>query len=128
MNPGYLGRSELPEAKILARKFVTLFTLCRDLLSKSKHYDWGLRAIKSVLNVAGAFKRSDTHLSEEALLMRALRDFNLPKIIAADLPIFFGLLGDLFPRITVERKRDMDFEKCIEKTCVSNEMKLYPEP
>jgi len=44
------------------------------------HYDWGLRAIKSVLVVAGGFKRSELTISESALLMRALRDFNIPKI------------------------------------------------
>ena len=130
MNPGYLGRAELPEglkalfrpitvvvpdlelicenmlmaegfvdAKVLAKKFVTLYALCKDLLSKQLHYDWGLRAIKSVLVVAGVFKRNEPEVSELALLMRALRDFNLPKIAFADLDIFFGLLGDLFPKI-----------------------------
>ena len=89
MNPGYLGRSELPEglkalfrpitvvvpdlelicenmlmaerfihAKSLAKKCVTLYLVCKDLLLKSDHYDWGLRAIKSVLVVAGGFKRA----------------------------------------------------------------------
>ena len=101
-------------AKILSLKFVTLYTLCKDLLSKSDHYDWGLRAIKSVLVVAGTFKRAEPEISEDALLYRALRDFNLPKIIAADLEIFFGLLGDLFPGVVIERKRDMNFEKIIE--------------
>jgi len=146
MNPGYLGRSELPEAikslfrpitvvvpdmelicenmlmaegfihaKVLAKKFISLYELCRDLLSKSYHYDWGLRAVKSVLIVAGTFKRADPDIPEDALLMRALRDFNLPKIIAADLSIFYGLLGDLFPGIEIPRKRDFDFEHKIEE-------------
>lgn len=155
MNPGYLGRSELPEglkalfrpitvmvpdfemisenclmaqgfesAKILAKKFVVLYSLCADLLSKQMHYDWGLRAIKSVLVVAGQFKRADKDMSELQLLKRALRDFNTPKIVKDDNPIFFGLIEDLFPKIDVERKRNMDFEKLIINACAQvNEKK-----
>lgn len=157
MNPGYLGRAELPEglktlfrpitvvvpdlelicenmlmaegfvdSKVLAKKFTTLYFLCRDLLSKAAHYDWGLRAIKSVLVVAGAFKRAEPELLEQALLMRALRDFNLPKIVAEDLEIFFGLLSDLFPGIDPPRKRDMKFEGVIESVAKGNG--LFPEP
>jgi len=81
------------EAKLLARKFITLYTLCRELLSKQDHYDWGLRAIKSVLVVAGKLKRDDRQRPEEQVLMRALRDFNMPKVVTDDIPVFIGLIG-----------------------------------
>ena len=70
------------EGKMLSKKFIKLYLLCKDLLSKSPHYDWGLCAIKSVLVVAGGFKRAEITVAGDALLMRALRDFNVPKLIA----------------------------------------------
>lgn len=48
------------------------------------HYDWGMRAVKSVLVVAGMLKRAEPSLPEDSLLMRALRDFNTPKIVHSD--------------------------------------------
>ncbi len=50
--------------------------------------------------------------------MRALRDFNLPKIITHDVQIIMGLIGDLFPALNVPRKRDMEFEECVKKSVV----------
>lgn len=57
--------------------------------------------------------------------MRALRDFNMPKIVTDDVMIFLGLLGDLFPGLEVERERDCEFEKAIRKTTV--DLRLQPE-
>ncbi|XP_009867872.1 PREDICTED: dynein heavy chain 9, axonemal-like, partial [Apaloderma vittatum] len=144
MNPGYAGRTELPEnlkalfrpcamvvpdfeliceimlvaegfikARMLARKFITLYKLCKELLSKQDHYDWGLRAIKSVLVVAGSLKRDDPERPEDQVLMRSLRDFNIPKIVTDDVPVFMGLIGDLFPALDVPRKRDLNFESYV---------------
>jgi len=45
--------------------------------------------------------------------MRALRDFNMPKIVTDDKPIFLRLIGDLFPKIEVESKMDPDFRKLV---------------
>ncbi|KAA0725373.1 Dynein heavy chain 9, axonemal [Triplophysa tibetana] len=156
MNPGYAGRTELPEnlkalfrpcamvvpdfeliceimlvaegfieARLLARKFITLYQLCKELLSKQDHYDWGLRAIKSVLVVAGSLKRGDPDRPEDQVLMRALRDFNIPKIVTDDMPVFMGLIGDLFPALDVPRKRDMDFEKFVKQSVL--DLKLQAE-
>ena len=58
------------EARLLARKFLTLYTLSKELLSKQDHYDWGLRAIKSVLVVAGALKRGDKGRPEDQVHLR----------------------------------------------------------
>ncbi|XP_059734281.1 dynein axonemal heavy chain 9 isoform X5 [Bos taurus] len=156
MNPGYAGRTELPEnlkalfrpcamvvpdfeliceimlvaegfieARLLARKFITLYQLCKELLSKQDHYDWGLRAIKSVLVVAGSLKRGDPDRPEDQVLMRSLRDFNVPKIVTDDMPVFLGLIGDLFPALDVPRRRDLHFEALVRKAVV--ELKLQAE-
>lgn len=50
--------------------------------------------------------------------MRALRDFNTPKIVTDDVPIFMGLIGDLFPALDVPRKRDLDFESMVKDSVV----------
>ena len=113
------------DARPLSRKFITLYKLCKELLSRQDHYDWGLRAIKSVLVVAGSLKRSDRERPEEQVLMRALRDFNLPKVIADDNPVFLGLISDLFPNLDVPRKRDQEFERDVKHS--SCDLKLQPE-
>jgi dynein heavy chain len=148
MNPGYAGRTELPEnlkalfrscamirpdlkpicenmlmsegfltAAVLAIKFVTLYKLCSELLSPQVHYDWGLRAVKSVLRVAGTLKRGDPDWPEMKVLMRALRDFNTPKIPAHDTPVFLRLINDLFMGIVVEPKSDPSLMKKCVRAC-----------
>ena len=111
------------EARELSLKFFTLYKLSGDLLGgnpsppgKQLHYDWGLRAIGSVLKVAGTFLRAEkdrTIAPEAGLLMRALRDFNLPKISGDDLVVFMGLMKDLFPDVfsRMPKARDENFEK-----------------
>lgn len=52
-----------------------------------------------MLRQAGKLKRepSNSDIHEDPLLMRALRDFNIPKIVTDDKPIFLRLIQDLFP-------------------------------
>jgi dynein heavy chain len=40
-------------------------------------------------------------MPEDSVLMRALRDMNMPKFVYEDEPLFKGLLQDLFPGLQV---------------------------
>jgi dynein heavy chain len=47
--------------------------------------------------MAGSLKRGSPDLGEDLVIMRALRDMNKPKFIYEDVPLFEGLITDLFP-------------------------------
>ena len=72
------------EARILAKKIITLCNLMKLQLSKQDYCDYGLRNLKAVLCMAGALKRSDPNLNEEIMIMRALSDMNLPKFVEGE--------------------------------------------
>lgn len=53
--------------------------------------------------MAGTLKRAHGDQPEDIVLMRALRDMNVPKFVYADVPLFLGLINDLFPGLRAER-------------------------
>ena len=110
---------------VLQKRQIIYLIATNNVLLFQDHYDWGLRAIKSVLVVAGSLKRGDPTRPEDQVLMRALRDFNTPKIVFDDMPVFMGLIGDLFPALDVPRRRDMDFEKVVKQSTL--DLKLQAE-
>lgn len=89
------------DAKNLSRKMCKLYILCSEQLSQQPHYDYGLRAVKSVLVMAGGLKRSNPDKAEDLVLIRALRDSNVPKFLADDLPLFAAIVQDLFPGVEI---------------------------
>ena len=167
MNPGYAGRTELPDnlkalfrpmsmmtpdfiliCKItlqaegfkssdnLAKKIETLYKLMGQQLSKQAHYDFGLRAIKSVLVLAGQIRRErqqtekktkqelsadDEATLEQTILIKAIMDMNDPKLVSDDIPLFEALLQDLFPNEEISRQVNEKLYNAVED-CYNNDL------
>lgn len=170
MNPGYAGRSNLPDnlkklfrslamttpdrqliaevmlfsqgfrsAEKLACKIVPFFKLCDEQLSNQSHYDFGLRALKSVLVSAGNVKRDRImrikdvkasngetnideasiaeNLPEQEILIQSVCETMVPKLVAEDIPLLFSLLNDVFPNVSYTRAEMKGLKDEIKKVC-----------
>ena len=111
---------------ILGKKFNVLYALCEQQLSKQAHYDFGLRNILAVLRTAGSSKRDDLSASEHMLLMRTLRDMNLSKFVAEDVPLFLSLIEDLFPGLRAAPMTHKAVQASLDKRIP--ELNLQPLP
>ncbi|KAI5868419.1 cytoplasmic dynein heavy chain [Durotheca rogersii] len=140
MNPGYAGRSNLPDnlkklfrsvamskpdkeliaevmlysqgfnqAKQLSKQTVPFFDRCAAKLSKQAHYDFGLRALKSVLVSSGGLKRArltsssgeigSEEVVEPEIIVQSVRETIAPKLIRSDVDIMMSIEGECFPGV-----------------------------
>jgi len=140
MNPGYAGRSNLPDnlkklfrsvamskpdkeliaevmlfsqgfkqAKRLSKQTVPFFDGCAGQLTKQAHYDFGLRALKSVLISSGGLKRNrmirktESQDNEEDLepqiIVQSIRETIAPKLIREDVDTMKRVEQEAFPGV-----------------------------
>ena len=120
----------------LANKVVTLFSLSKQLLSKQQHYDWGLRALKTILVTGGRliqackkeFKAGSgpepTAAVERELLVKSVRVNTLSKLTYDDAAKFNGLVDDLFPDTVIADIRYESLEEAIAATLEEPQFQL----
>eukprot|EP00105_Crassostrea_gigas_P038198 XP_019922346.1 PREDICTED: dynein heavy chain 6, axonemal [Crassostrea gigas] len=123
-------------AKSLSRKIVNLYQLASRQLSQQDHYDFGMRAIKSVLVMAGHRRYKEQHKGDHSrnltenvesfILIHSLRDANLPKFLAEDVPLFESILDDLFPGVVPPEPDYGVLEKAINIAVRDNNLQNWP--
>jgi dynein heavy chain 2 len=96
------------DARNLGRKLVALFTMSRQLLSSQQHYDWGLRALKTVLKSCGSLLHTTKKQAEPIdvareteIIVKAARFNTMSKLTFGDSKRFDALLKDIFPNVKI---------------------------
>ncbi|KAF5308522.1 hypothetical protein FQR65_LT06187 [Abscondita terminalis] len=87
--------------KVLAKKVFTLYQLATRQLSKQDHYDFGLRSMVALLRYAGRKRRVHATFPEDQVVYLAMSDMNIAKLTANDLPLFKGIMSDIFPGVSI---------------------------
>jgi dynein heavy chain len=111
-----------------AQKLVRVLQLSSEQLSSQKHYDYGMRAVNSILVAAGNLRQAlggDPEWTEAKIVLRSVNDVNLPKFTVEDLPLFRGITSDLFPGVELGGSNHGSLQGNILKACESR--KLQPK-
>ncbi|XP_058025838.1 dynein axonemal heavy chain 14 [Ahaetulla prasina] len=109
-------------SKLLSGKIVNLYQLSSKRLSQQDHYDFGMRAIKTVLIRVGQRrqelklqynKKRFSAMEETLITIDILKEVNLPKLIADDVPVFEDIIRDLFTEMEVPKVNPKRLESAI---------------
>lgn len=118
--------------------FFLFFRLCLEQLSAQSHYDFSLRALKSVLVSAGNVKRERIStikktllsqgaeadeakitetLNEQEILIQSICETMVPKLVAEDIPLLHSLMSDVFPGVKYVGNEMQQLRAELKKVC-----------
>lgn len=99
------------------------------MLSQQKHYDWGLRALKTVIGgckTALKTNKTSQDIDELALVVQAVRLNTLSKLTFPDAQQFDMLLKDMFQGVQFQTIDDEDITTAINESF--KDLKLQSNP
>uniref|UniRef100_A0A671UTR1 Cytoplasmic dynein 2 heavy chain 1 n=1 Tax=Sparus aurata TaxID=8175 RepID=A0A671UTR1_SPAAU len=112
--------------EMLGRKLVAIFNLARELLTPQQHYDWGLRALKTVLKACGSLLQQQRRIQESSLVVQALRLNTMSKLTFADSSRFDALVRDVFSGVNFTNVEDQILMHALEEVYKEARLELIP--
>uniref|UniRef100_UPI000D2FB652 cytoplasmic dynein 2 heavy chain 1 n=1 Tax=Maylandia zebra TaxID=106582 RepID=UPI000D2FB652 len=118
--------------EILGCKLVAIFNLARELLTPQQHYDWGLRALKTVLKACGGLlqqhrrNRNKEKIEESSMVVQALRLNTMSKLTFADCSRFDALVRDVFSGVDFTDVEDQILTHALEQVYKEAQLELIP--
>ncbi|XP_054598719.1 cytoplasmic dynein 2 heavy chain 1 isoform X1 [Nothobranchius furzeri] len=120
------------DGEILGRKLVAIFNLARELLTPQQHYDWGLRALKTVLKACGSLLQQQRRshemdkIQESNLVVQALRLNTMSKLTFADSSRFDALVRDVFSGVDFTDMEDWILMDALNQVFKEAQLELIP--
>jgi len=115
------------DARNLGRKLVAIFNLSKELLTYQQHYDWGLRALKTILKGCRTLLQTSRRnlpedgkidsATEAKIIVQALRINTMSKLTFSDSERFDALLRDVFPGVEFRDIEYEDLKAKLEEVC-----------
>uniref|UniRef100_A0A3P9QAB0 Cytoplasmic dynein 2 heavy chain 1 n=1 Tax=Poecilia reticulata TaxID=8081 RepID=A0A3P9QAB0_POERE len=119
--------------EVLGRKLVAIFNLARELLTPQQHYDWGLRALKTVLKACGSLLQQQRRghnkektVQESNLVVQALRLNTMSKLTFADSSRFDALVRDVFSGVNFTDVEDQILIDALTQVYSEAQLELIP--
>lgn len=116
----YLYSFGFRHARILSQKITNSLKLASEQLSTQHHYDYGMRAVSTIIKAAGWLKQQFPKDDEENLVLKAIKNTNIPKFINQDIPLFNGIVKDLFPNVIDKDEKDEELMEALANAMIES--------